>query len=148
MSISLVLLPAAFAAIGAWQITRSESDQSGRTACRVQTRMRDVRLLVKALVDTGAQVTESGKLLTALWQGIEAKFECNSEGTWQVDLTGDVDEVKAVEIIRAVDEAYGRCVQVAVLERLRGRAALAGMRVESEQVEDDLSVTVILEVGR
>jgi hypothetical protein len=43
-----------------------------------------------------------------------------------------VDEERAVEIVRAVDAAYGRQVQRAVLDRLRERAPAAGLRLESE----------------
>lgn len=147
MSISLVLIPLAMAAVGAWQASRKETDADGRTVCHVQTRMRDSELLVAALTDTGAAVTRSAEAITGNWRGVRAQFQRDSSGIWQVDFTGEVDEQRAAEIVVAIDQAYGRQVQQTVLARLRARAPSAGMTVASETVEDDDSVTLVLNVG-
>ncbi len=49
-------------------------------------------------------------------------------------------------MVGLIDAAYGRRVQAVVLERLRQRAGAAGFRLESETVEDDASVTLVLTV--
>jgi hypothetical protein len=146
MSVELVLIPLAIAAIGAWQTSRTDQAADGRTVCRVGTRMRDERLLQAALVDTGAMVrTEPGRLI-ADWQGVQATLVLGVDGIWGAHLVGDVDESRAVSIITAVDQAYGRQVQAAVVERLKQRAPDAGMRVESQTVGDDDTVTLVLAV--
>lgn len=146
MSVSLVLVPLALAAVGAWQARRAEVDEEDRTVQHVQTRMRDEGLLAAALTDTRAAVTRSSDGLLADWQGVHAEFRRDPQGIWQVDLTGDVDQDKAAGIVVAIDQAYGRQVQQAVLARLRERAPSAGMAVASETVEDDDSVTLVLDL--
>lgn len=147
MSISLVLVPLAIAAIGAFQIGRSETDAEGRNVCHVQTRMRDSSLLKAALSDTNAISSQTPETIVADWHGIRALFHRNEQGIWQVDFTGDVDGTKAANIVAAVDHAYGRQVQRAVLARLRAQAPSAGMIVASETIEDDDSVTMVLSMG-
>lgn len=147
MSISIILVPLAMAAIAGWQASRKETDVEGRTVCHVQTRMRDSELLSAALTDTYAAVTRSAEEITADWHGVSARFRRDASGIWQVDFTGEIDERRASEIVVAIDQAYGRQVQQAVLSRLRERAPAAGMTVASETVEDDDSVTLVLNVG-
>lgn len=146
MSVELVLIPLAIATIGAWQTSRTDHGADGRTVCRVGTRMRDERLLQAALVDTGAMIRAEPGRLIADWQGVQATLVLGVDGIWGAHLVGDVDEPRAVSIITAVDEAYGRQVQAAVVERLKQRAPMAGMRVESQTVGDDDSVTMVLAV--
>jgi hypothetical protein len=146
VSISIILIPAAIAAVSAWQASRPATDGTGRTVCHVQTRMRDDGLLVAALTDTKAIVTQSEGRIIAQWQSVQAEFARDAQGIWQVDMTGEVDQEIASGIVAAVDQAYGRQVQAAVLARLRERAPVAGMKVESERVEQDASVTLVLTV--
>ena len=146
MSISLLLVPVAIAAISAFKIGHTETDAQGKRMCQVQTRMRDAGLLVAALADTNATVSPAGETITADWLGVQAVFHRDEQGIWQVDFTGDIDEKRAAEIVAAVDSAYGRQVQQAVLARLREKAPSAGMTVASETVEDDDSVTLVLNV--
>lgn len=164
MSLEIVLIPLAFAAVSGWKAARGSNtsereaiaagqqaglvrDTQGRTGLQVSSRMRDAGLLAQALQDAGAAVSASGDTLTAQWADVQAEFTRDDEGVWSAQLTGDVDEQRAVGIITAVDDAYGRRVQQALLETLRARAELAGMTIERETVEADESVTVTLAVG-
>lgn len=148
MSVELVLVPLAFAAISAWKASRTESDGAGPTVCHVSTRMRDQGLLAAALSDCRADVAQHDGSLVANWEGVSARFARDHDGIWQVHLTGDVDEQRAVGIVEAVDGAYGLRVQQAVLAKLKKQAPAAGMTVASERVEDDDSVTLVLNVGQ
>lgn len=148
MSISLTLVPLALAAVGAWQASRAPGVDQERTVQHVQTRMRDEGLLAAALNDTQAAVAYSEDALLADWQGVHAEFRRDAEGIWRVDLIGDVDQDKAASIVTAIDQAYGRRVQEAVLARLRERAPSAGMVVTSETVADDDSVVLVLDLVR
>ncbi|WP_148572030.1 hypothetical protein [Nocardioides caldifontis] len=147
MSVSLVLVPLAFAALSAYQAARASADDEGRTVCHVGTRMVDERLLGHALADTGAQVVEDQGRLVARWQGVDATFARDDQGVWQVDLTGEVTPESAAQVVAAVDAAYAARVQQEVLARIRERAHTAGMAVELERVEEDRSVTLVLTVG-
>jgi len=148
MSVEVLLVPLAIAAIGAWQASRTEQAADGQVVCHVATRMRDHGLLTAALADTGASTAiEDENTLVATWQGVQARFTRDQDGIWSAHLTGQVDQDRAMGIITAVDQAYGRQVQAAVLARLHERAPAAGMRVESQRVADDASVTLVLAVG-
>jgi hypothetical protein len=147
MSVSIVLVPMALAAISAWQASRSETDAQGRTMCQVSTRMRDEGLLAAALADTRAVVGRSGSTLSADWAGARAEFTRDEAGIWQASFTGDIDEERAIGVISAIDQAYGLQVQRAVVARLKQRAPGAGMSVVSERAEADDSMTLVLEVG-
>jgi hypothetical protein len=148
MSISIVLVPIAIAAVSAWAASRRDTDERGRTICQVQTRMRDDRLLGAALTDTRAKVNVGDGVITADWQGARGEFERDEQGIWQARFTGDVDEEQARNIVLAIDQAYGRRVQQAVLTRIRDQASSAGMSIESEHVDDDDNVTLVLNLER
>lgn len=146
MSVSMILVPVAIAAASAWHASRTEEDEAGQLVCNVSTRMRDATLLRQALTDTSAAVTEDGTSLLATWVGVEARFTRDDNDIWSAHLTGDIDESQAVSIIAAIDQAYGLRVQTEVLNRLRSRAGLAGMTIETEKKNDDQSVTMVLAV--
>ncbi|MEV5690899.1 hypothetical protein [Micromonospora globbae] len=146
MSVSLILLPLAVAAVAAAHGATAGRDEDGRVVCQVQTRMRDESLLTAALADTAAVVAADRDAITADWAGVRAVFQRGDDGIWSAHFTGDVDERRAVEIVGAVDAAYGRQVQRAVLERLRAQAPAAGLRLESEEVTEDASVRLVFAV--
>jgi len=146
MSVSLILLPLAVAAVAAYEGTRSARDADGRVVCHVRTRMRDPALLTAALEDTNAVVTRTDQEIVAEWQGVRASFVRGEDGIWAAHFTGEVDEARAVEIVHAIDASYGRHVQQAVLARLRERASQVGLRLESETVTEDQSVQLVFAV--
>jgi hypothetical protein len=146
MSVSLLLVPLALAGAAAAQAA-AERKESGRTVVQVQTRMRDVTLLAEALRDTGATVTSGPDNVTAVWGEQAVTFARDSAGIWSAHAAGMTGDV-AVALITAVDQAYGRRVQQAVLERLRDRAPEAGLRLESETTQPDASVRLVFEVER
>lgn len=160
MSVSILLIPAAIAAAAAISSAVDKSVKPGTGAgtkekaqlpqVQVRTRMRDLRLLQAALADAKARVlsaTESE--IRAAWSDATAAFRRDQEGIWQVHFTGEhIDRRQAEDIIRAIDAAYARHVQAAVVQRLRERAGAAGMELASETVEEDQSVTMVLNVRR
>jgi hypothetical protein len=148
VSLSLILIPLAVAAVTTAHGARSGRDGRGRLVCEVRTRMRDETLLAAALRETGAAVTAGGGEITGQWDGVRARFTRDGDGVWSAHFTGEVDEPRAVEIVRAVDAGYGRQVQQAVLDRLRERAPAAGLRLESETATEDAGVRLVFAVGR
>ena len=159
MSVSVLLIPAAIAAVAAVNSAIDNKAQSREAAkaqeaavpqVQVRTRMRDLDLLQAALADTQAQVTRAAKdSIEAAWTDATAVFDRDAEGIWQVHFSGaDVDRRRAAEIVQAIDDAYARRVQQAVVRKLRERAHTAGLELASETVEEDQSVTMVLNVRR
>lgn len=146
MSVSLLLIPLTIAAATAATGLATGRDQDDRVVCQVQTRMRDENLLAAALGETGALVTADNGQLDASWDGVRSTFRRGPDGIWAAHFTGDVDERRAVEIVRALDAGYGRQVQRAVLDRLRERAPAAGLRLESENTTEENAVRLVFAV--
>lgn len=144
MSVSLLLVPLAVAGAAA---VKAASDRGADGVCQVRTRMRDVTLLADALRDTGATVTTADDRLTARWDTVEAVFTRDGEGIWAAHFTGAAQE-RAVALVTSVDTAYGHRVQQAVLARLRDQAPAAGLRLESESVDENAGVRLVFEVER
>lgn len=146
MSVEVLLIPAAMAAYSMWKAARVE-DNSDRKVCVVQTRLRDDTLLEQALQDLGADVHSDGTAIQAHWVGVSARFQRSQEGVLSAHFEGEVDAARADEIALAIDEAYARRVQAAVYERIKARASEMNLTVESETVNDDHSITVVLQTG-
>jgi hypothetical protein len=156
----VLLVPVAIAAVAAVNAaldnkpTNRESNKADQVESvpqvQVQTRMRDLDLLQAALADTRAEVTHAAEnSIEAAWADATAVFDRDAEGIWQVHFTGeDVDRQRAGEIVHAIDAAYARRVQQAVVRKLRERAHTAGLELASETVEEDQSVTMVLNVRR
>lgn len=147
MSIEIVLIPLAFAAVSAWQAKRA-ADETGAHHLEVGTRMRDPHLLAQALRNTRAVVTQDRERLVSTWGQVQAVMTRSPDGIWSAHFADRVDVEHATALLRGVDVAYGQLVQQAVLARLKERATASGMVVESEQVEDDRTVTLVLNVSR
>lgn len=146
MSIEIVLLPLALAAISAYRAQKA-ADEAGQQVVSVETRMKNEQLLEAALVDCGATVSRSGAEIRAAWGSADARFTKDANGIWTVHFGGETTTEEATALVQALDAAYGRRVQQEVLARLRQRAPEVGMTVESETVEDDDSVTLTLTVS-
>ena len=145
MSIEIVLIPLALAAVSAYQAKKS-ADEAGQQTVAVGTRMKNEHLLQEALADSGASVRASSGELVADWGAVEGRFVKDASGIWAVHFSGSTTSEEAMALVKSVDTAYGRRVQQEVLARLRQRAPEVGMSVESETVEDDQSVTLTLNV--
>jgi hypothetical protein len=153
MSVEFVLVPASFMSTGPLAsrgilgaLTRSLIGEPV-PSCLVQTRMRNANLLGAALRDVRADVTVRDDQLLAHWQGFKAIFARGPDSIWQAHFIGAVDEQQARSIIADVDRAYGLRVQQTVVQRLRDRAATAGMSVESQTTDQEDNVTLVLNVG-
>lgn len=146
MSVEIVLIPLALAAVSAWKASRKEALPNGQQAVQVGSRMRDESLLANALSDTGAVTTRTASTLIAAWSDVQAEFSRDQQGIWSARMTGTVDEARAINIITAVDQAYGLQVQKTLVRTLRERAAAAGMSIEDEQIDAEQTVTLTLAV--
>jgi hypothetical protein len=54
----------------------------------------------------------------------------------------------AEQIIAQIDKAYGIEVQAEVLRKIKERAPQSGMTLESETINEDSSVTLVLAVNQ
>jgi len=171
MSVSLILIPAALAAVTAitaaggvgalsqlGSTTDSDTgagvraaDASGPRPVSVRTRMKDPDLLADALRDLGAtDVVREADDLTALIDGAELAMTRSPEGVWAAHFRRadgrEMDETDAAALVERLDAAYALRVQQTVAARIRDRAASAGFELVSESRDEDDTVTMVLDV--
>lgn len=168
MSVSIILIPAAIAAIasaaagtagavgvgvGVAGMVRSMTAGGGQetSTLQVRTRMKDRGLLADALKDLGAVDVEVGDEVAATVDGIQLVMQSTPEGIWAANFTpakghADVTTEEATKLAERLDAAYAARVQTAVAERIRTRASEAGLELVSESVGDDDEVTLVLDV--
>jgi hypothetical protein len=140
MSVEVLLVPAAMAAFAAWKAGR-EVGAAGTIT--VQTRLRDRDLLIRSLRDLGADVTVDEDGVRAESGPLKLRFTVNDEGLAVAHVeAGDPDEV--TQLIHSLDEQYAAHVQVALYERVKARAARMGLSIESEQVNENNALTLVL----
>jgi len=146
MSLSLIIIPIALAAVSVVAAARAETGESNCSSVVVGTRMRNEQLLCQSLAQLGATVSRTVDSIAANWPQGQAKFRKDSQGIWSAHFSGSFDYERAASLIVEIDTAYAALVQQEVLSRLRERAPSLGMSIESENVEEDLSVTLVLNV--
>lgn len=168
MSVSIILIPAAIAAIataaaggagaagvgvGIAGIVRSVTSGGGTetSTLQVRTRLKDRGLLADALKDLGAVDVEVGDEVAATVDGIQLVMKANPDGIWAANFTAakgraEVTTEDATRLAERLDAAYAARVQTAVADRIRAKANDAGLELVSETVDDDQSVTMVLDV--
>ncbi len=171
MSVSIILIPAAIAAIasmaaggagaagvgiGVAGAIRSITGGANEPATlQVRTRMKDRGLLSDALKDLGAVDVEVGDgvgdEVAATIDGIKLVMQSTPEGIWAANFTAkdrkkEVTTAEATKLAERLDAAYAARVQTAVAARIRDKAGDAGLDLVSETVQDDESLTLVLNV--
>jgi hypothetical protein len=166
MSVSIILIPAAIAAIasmaaggaatagigaGIAGAIKSMSGGGQTEVLQVRTRMKDRGLLAQALEDLGAVDVEVGDEVAATVDGVRLLMQPSPEGIWAANFTAEKGEPEvtteiATRLAERLDAAYAARVQTAVAERIREKATDAGLELVSETVDDDQSVTMTLNV--
>jgi hypothetical protein len=171
MSVSLILVPAALAAVTAVSAaggagilslvgtqttdeephTAVEESGGGAQPIQVQTRMKDPDLLGDALRDLGAtEVTVGADEISAVVDDLELSMTRTPDGVWAAHfqrLDGhELAESVAADVVARLDAAYALRVQQAVAARIRDRADVAGFELVSETRDDEDTVTMVLTV--
>jgi hypothetical protein len=144
MSLEILLIPAAMAAYAAWQ-ARAEA---GVQNCRIETRWRHPGLLTQALQDLdAANISAVPNSISATINGIATMFGRREDGILIAHFPQNTDIDDALAIVDQVDAAYTRRVQDAVYQRIRTRVTELGYDVHSETVDDDETITLVVNVG-
>lgn len=144
MSLEILLIPVALAAHAAWQ-ARAERDQ--QRAAVVQTRLKDPDMLGRAISNLGGQASLAADGVDGQLDGARLHFGVNADGLAVARITG-VEPEEAEELIRRIDGDYAAQVQTRMYDQLMSRAAALGLTVESEEVDDDNTITVTLLTGQ
>jgi len=108
----------------------------------------DGDLLFRTLKEFGINPVRQGSDISCKVEQSVLIFRQTGEGNpYQVEIRNAPDLKQVFEYLSDVDEDYRRCVQNAVYEKLKQRAARQNMTIENEEVLEDNSIVVTLNIG-
>ncbi len=146
MSLEIVLIPLAIAAVSAYKASQVNDQSTGQVNINVQTRMKNQEMLIEALRALGLSASMQENTLRVKNSDIEFLMRKNENDIWTAQFENDVLEDAATSLLISLDKEYGRLVQATVLQRIKERASENGMNLESETFNRDNSVTLTLNV--
>ncbi len=146
MSLEIVLIPLAIAAVSAYNAKRENDSNTGQVKINVQTRMKNQEMLIEALRVLGLSASVTENLLRINNSDIEFLMKKNESDIWTAQFDNDISEDAATSLLISLDKEYGKLVQATVVQRIKERASVNGMNLESESFNGDNSVTLTLNV--
>ncbi len=149
MSLEILLIPMAIALVTKVhsKVNENTPNASSRQVA-VETRMKNQDLLQNAMKSIGCTTNMVKNEITASLNSNYFTFKKNSEGIWAANFVAGTSVDVAEKIIGQIDKAYGIEVQAEVLRKIKERAPQTGMTLESETINEDSSVTLILAVNQ
>jgi hypothetical protein len=149
MSLEIILIPMAIALITK---AKSKADENVANASAhqvsVETRMKNQDLLLNAMTIAGCSVTATPNEIAGNFNSILFSFKRDATGIWNATFMAGTTLQAATQIIQAVDKAYGLEVQAELLRKIKERAPQNGMTLESETVNADSSISLVLAVNQ
>jgi len=149
MSLEIILIPLAIALVTKAQTKAKENNPNASShQVAVETRMKNLELLQNAMRNIGCTTTMQEGEISASLDSINFTFKKNSQGIWAARFIAGTSVEVAEQIIGQIDKAYGIEVQAEVLRKIKERAPQSGMTLESETINEDSSVTLVLAVNQ
>lgn len=117
------------------------------TARRIETNFTDESLLIKTLKEHGMEVTlEEDRAVRASAEEKELIYAKNPQGVYEVDLGGQPESEELIQELILLEEEYGFNVQEFTYQRLKEHLSSEGMEVHSEEVLEDNTIKIVLNV--
>ncbi len=108
--------------------------------------MKDEELLNAALESYGCRSVVVGETVDSALGDTRMVFERDEQGVFDALFVGDIPAAHARTFLDELQEEYALLVQQRIYQNLLTRAKERGLVVESEQVQEDNSVTITLRV--
>jgi hypothetical protein len=111
------------------------------------TNFRDEFLLIKTLTDAGASPTRdpAGDVVCSVGRCVLRLIHVTGE-PYQVEVQNTIDRQELLQHLMALDEDYRRCVQADTYQNLKMKIAEKNLTIESEEVLEDNSIVLTLEI--
>lgn len=149
MSLEIILIPLAIALVTQAKSKAKENTPNNSShQVAVETRMKNLELLQNAMRNIGCTTTMQEGEITASLNATNFTFKKNPQGIWAARFPAGTSVEVAEQIIGQIDKAYGIEVQAEVLRKIKERAPQSGMTLESETINEDSSVTLVLAVNQ
>ncbi|MCM3694291.1 hypothetical protein [Neobacillus niacini] len=111
------------------------------------TNFRDGNILTRTLKEFGVNTIQGNNGdISCTVQGTHLTFRQNGESPFSVEIKNAPSLQDIYMYISDVDDEYKRCVQALVYEKLKQRAAEKNLSVESEEVLEDNSIVITLNI--
>lgn len=103
--------------------------------------------MIKTLKEHGMEVTlEEDGAVRASAEEKELIYAKNPQGVYEVDLGGQPESEELVQELILLEEEYGFNVQEFTYQRLKEHLSSEGMEVHSEEVLEDNTIKIVLNV--
>jgi hypothetical protein len=121
---------------------------TAEVSAQFPTNFRDGDLLMKALTEFGAQPMQrtNGSILCKI-ENTALLFTQIGGSPYMVEVKNGPSLEQVYRYMSDIDDDYKRCVQTAVYEKVKTRAAERGMAIESEEVLPDKTILITLRVS-
>jgi len=116
-------------------------------SAKFPTNFRDGAMLIDALKDFGARPTKrSDGSITCKIEQSELLFTQDGDSPFTVEVKNSPSLEQVYRYMSDIDEDYKRCVQTAVYEKIKARAAEKNLVVEAEEVLPDKTILMTLRI--
>lgn len=146
MSLSIFLVPAALAITTAVSASVMEEKVTEGTFYRIDTNMKDEKILEEALHNYGCNVLLNEKNFQSSIGELQMAFQEQEDGTISAIIREDIELEDAEEFLNDIHREYTRIVQNRTYEKLLARAKEEGLILESENKGDDNSIVLTFQV--
>ncbi|WP_043930620.1 hypothetical protein [Bacillus sp. EB01] len=111
------------------------------------TNFRDGGVLVRTLKEFGVNAYEKADgEISCVVQGTPLTFRQNGDAPFTVEIKSNPNMHEMYAYLSDIDEEYKRCLQSVVYEKLKQRAAEKNLSIESEEVLEDNSIVITLNI--
>jgi hypothetical protein len=111
------------------------------------TNFRDGTILTRTLKEFGVNTIQGNNGdISCTVQGTHLTFRQNGDSPFSVEIKNAPSLQDIYMYISDVDDEYKRCVQALVYEKLKQRAAQKNLTVETEEVLEDNSIVITLNI--
>ncbi len=141
MSVEILLIPIAIAAVGAIKASNNEN-QEASDLISIKTKIKDAKLLEKSLKIYGCKNVSMGEILETEINQSRIIFEKDENNIFNAIFIGNISLEDANEFILGVNEEYTKLVQEQVYKKLLKNADNYNLRLESEEVKKDNSIVL------
>lgn len=113
------------------------------------TNFRDGEILTRTLKEFGVHPIQGADgAITCTVQGTKLTFRQHGDAPFVLEMKNPPNIHDIFLYLSDVDDEYKRCVQSLVYEKLKQRAAAKNLSIESEEVLDDNSIVITLNIER
>ena len=112
------------------------------------TNFHDGDLLMKALIEFGAKpIKQNNGSVRCKIENTSMMFTRMGNSPYLVEVENGPNLEQVYQYLENIDDDYKRCVQTAVYEKVKARAAERDMLIESEEVLPDKTILITLRVN-